>query len=150
MSLCIISISLSPCASVWIRMHGGVYHVCVFSPCLSLPSLCPSLLLPDTGWSLSFRLTLLLAPPSGSSMSPELPRPLLQLSLGPEVRLSKYLAASRGFRVSREEDGLAGSGSPLLLGSHRHVMSCPLPQLDLRLHVPLSRLAMGGGGCCWL
>uniref|UniRef100_A0A8C4LXW8 Solute carrier family 38 member 3 n=1 Tax=Equus asinus asinus TaxID=83772 RepID=A0A8C4LXW8_EQUAS len=46
--------------------------------------------------------------------------PLLQLSLGPEVRLSKYLAASRGFRVSREEDGLAGPGSPLPLGGHRH------------------------------
>lgn len=36
--------------------------------------------------------------------------------MGPEIRLSKYLATSRGFRVSREEDGLAGSGSPLPLG----------------------------------
>lgn len=75
---------------------------------------------------------------------------MFQLSLGPEIRLSKYLAASRGFRVSREEDGLAGSGSPLPLGGHSHMMSCPLPQLGLWLHVPLSRLAVewrrGAGG----
>jgi hypothetical protein len=74
------------------------------------------------------------------------PRPAFQLSLGLAVRLSKYLAASRGFRVSREGDGLAGAGSPLSLGGYSHVMSCPLPQLGLWLHVPLSRLAMGGGG----
>lgn len=68
-----IGIPPSPCAPVRISEHGGLYYVCVFSPRLSLPSLCPSLLLPDTGWSLSFRLTLPLAPPLGSSMSPELP-----------------------------------------------------------------------------
>ncbi|MEJ1285782.1 solute carrier family 38 member 3 [Cricetulus griseus] len=61
---------------------------------------------------------------------------------GQGVRLSKYLATSRGFRVGREEDGLAGAGSPRPLGGHSHVMSCPLPQQDLWLHVPLNKLAM--------
>lgn len=67
---------------------------------------------------------------------------MFQFSLGPGVRLSKYLATSRGFRVGREEDGLAGAGSPLPLGGHSHVMSCPLPQQDLWPHVPLNKLAM--------
>lgn len=73
---------------------------------------------------------------------------MFQFSLRPEVRLSKYLATSRGFRVGPEEDGLAGAGSPLPLGGHSHVMFCPLPQQDFWLHISLNKLAMesGGGG----
>lgn len=42
--------------------------------------------------------------------------------------------------------GWLARGLPCLWGSHRHVMSCPLPQLSLGLHVLLSRLAVGGRG----
>lgn len=41
--------------------------------------------------------------------------------------------------------GWLARGLPCPWGGHRHVMSCPLPQLGLGLHVPLSRLAMGEG-----
>lgn len=42
--------------------------------------------------------------------------------------------------------GWLARGLPCLWGGRRHVMSCPLLQLSLGLHVLLSRLAVGGRG----
>ena len=70
----------------------------------------------------------------------------LQLSLGPEIRLSKYLAASRGFRVSREEDGLAGSGSPLPLGGPQARDVLSFASAEPRAARPSQQAGSGGEG----
>lgn len=117
-----------------------------------------SLLLPDFGYHPSSRLALTLdtpsrpaSPPSGSPMSPELPETCVPAFLGLEIRLSKYLAASRGFRVSREEDGFGWrrvSPAPGGPQSHDVLSFASAGPLAAR---PLSGLAMEGRrGCCWL
>lgn len=123
---------------------------CVDSMCracflsASPPSLCLSLLLLDIGWSLSSKLTLPPAPPSGSPVRPELPRapaPALFGARSPAVQIFGRLQGIPG-----QQGGWAGwRGVFPAPGGPRHVMSCPSPQLGLRLHVPPSGLAAGRG-----
>lgn len=80
-------------------------------------------------------------------MSPELPQARLQLSLGPEIRLSKYLPPPGDSRVSREDAGCwLGSLPCLYWGSHRHVTVSFASAGPPGCTSFSSRLAVGGRG----